>query len=241
MKTYLAAFIIALAILPATSYSQLGKLKNLVSKGSGSGVTENEAGQGIKEALAKGVTTAVLNLNKTDGFFGNEFYKLLMPPDAQKIVNTLNKLGMNQLVDKAVLAINRGAEDAVGYAKPVFVDAIKQMTIMEAINIVKGSKDAATQYFKDKTTQKLITAFMPAIRSSLEKVNATKYYGDVVNTYNNFPTTLKKINPDLPSYVAGKAVDALFDQIAKEEENIRANPLARTTDILKRVFGNATF
>ena len=148
---------------------------------------------------------------------------------------------MSQLVDKAVLAINRGAEDAVGYAKPVFVDAIKQMTITEAINIVKGSKDAATQYFRDKTTQKLITTFMPAIKSSLEKVNATKYYGDVVNTYNNFPTTLKKINPDLPSYVAGKAVDALFDQIAKEEENIRANPLARTTDILKRVFGNSTF
>ena len=207
----------------------------------GTPVTEGEAAEGIKEALAQGVSSAVLNLNKTDGFFGNEFYKLLMPPDAQKIVNTLNKLGMNQLVEKAVLAINRGAEDAVGYAKPVFVDAIKQMTIMEAINIVKGSKDAATQYFKDKTTQKLITAFMPAIKSSLEKVNATKYYGDVVSTYNNFPTTLKKINPDLPSYVAGKAVDALFDQIAKEEANIRANPLARTTDILKRVFGNTIF
>ncbi|MES1218678.1 MAG: DUF4197 domain-containing protein [Bacteroidota bacterium] len=204
-------------------------------------ITENEAGQGIKEALAQGVTSAVLNLNKTDGFFGNQFYKLLMPPDAQKIVNTLNDLGMNKLVDKAVLAINRGAEDAVGYAKPIFVDAIKEMTIANALNIVKGSKDAATQYFKDKTTQKLIAAFMPAIKTSLDKVNATKYYGDAVSTYNNFPTTFKKINPDLPSYVAGKAVDALFDQVAKEEENIRANPLARTTDILKKVFANSGF
>ncbi|MEJ0104291.1 MAG: DUF4197 domain-containing protein [Bacteroidota bacterium] len=201
-------------------------------------VTEGEAGQGIKEALAQGVTNAVLNLNKTDGFFGNQFYKLLMPPDAQKVVNTLNDLGMSKLVDKAVLAINRGAEDAVGYAKPIFVDAIKEMTIMDALNIVKGQKDAATQYFKEKTTQKLIAAFMPSVKSSLDKVSATKYYGDVINTYNNFPTTFKKVNPDLASYVVGKAVDALFDQVAQEEANIRANPLARTTDILKKVFGN---
>lgn len=205
----------------------------------GTPVTEGEAAQGIREALAQGVTAAVLNLNKTDGFFGNQLYKLFMPPDAQKVVNTLNDLGMSQLVNKAVLAINRGAEDAVGYAKPIFVDAIKEMTVLDALNIVKGSKDAATQYFKDKTTQKLTAAFMPAIKASLEKVNATKYYGDAVNTYNNFPTTFKKINPDLPSYVAGKAVDALFDQVAKEEENIRANPLARTTEILKKVFGNS--
>jgi uncharacterized protein DUF4197 len=201
-------------------------------------VTEGEAGQGIKEALAQGVTNAVLNLNKTDGFFGNQFYKLLMPPDAQKVVNTLNDLGMSKLVDKAVLAINRGAEDAVGYAKPIFTDAIKEMTIMDALNIVKGQKDAATQYFKEKTTQKLIAAFMPSVKSSLDKVSATKYYGDVINTYNNFPTTFKKVNPDLASYVVGKAVDALFDQVAQEEANIRANPLARTTDILKKVFGN---
>jgi len=206
--------------------------------GTGGVVTEGEAGQGIKEALAQGVTNAVLNLNKTDGFFGNQFYKLLMPPDAQKVVNTLNDLGMSKLVDKAVLAINRGAEDAVGYAKPIFVDAIKEMTIMDALNIVKGQKDAATQYFKEKTTQKLIAAFMPSVKSSLDKVSATKYYGDVINTYNNFPTTFKKVNPDLASYVVGKAVDALFDQVAQEEANIRANPLARTTDILKKVFGN---
>ena len=201
-------------------------------------VTEGEAGQAIKEALAQGVTNAVLNLNKTDGFFGNQFYKLLMPPDAQKVVNTLNDLGMSKLVDKAVLAINRGAEDAVGYAKPVFADAIKEMTITDALNIVRGQKDAATQYFKEKTTQKLIAAFMPSVKSSLDKVNATKYYGDVISTYNNFPTTFKKVNPDLASYVVGKAVDALFDQVAQEEANIRANPLARTTDILKKVFGN---
>jgi len=238
MKTYLAAFIIAVAILPTTSFSQFGKLKNLVSKGTGSGVTENEAGQGIKEALAKGVTTAVLNLNKTHGFFGSNIYKVLLPPDAQKIETTLRKAGMGAQVDKAILAINRGAEDAVGFAKDIFISAIKEMTLTDAMNILKGNKDAATQYFKQKTSEKLIAAFTPSVKSSLDKVEATKYYGDIVNTYNNFPTTFKKVNPDLPSYVVGKSVDALFDQVAKEEANIRDNPMARTSDILKKVFGS---
>jgi hypothetical protein len=204
----------------------------------GAPVTESEAAQGIKEALSQGITTAVLNLNKTDGFFGNEAYKLFMPADAQKVVNTLKNLGMGSLVDKAVLAINRGAEDAVGYAKPIFADVIKEMTLTDALNIVKGNKDAATQYFKLKTTDKLIAAFTSPVKSSLDKVNATKYYGDVINAYNKLPTTFTKVNPDLTSYVTGKAVDALFDQIAKEEANIRANPVARTTDILKKVFGS---
>ena len=212
-------------------------IKNLPSGGYG-GITEAEAGQGIKEALAQGVTTAVLNLNKTDGFFGSEAYKLFLPPDAKKIVTTLQNLGMGKLVDKAVLAVNRGAEDAVGFAKPIFVDAIKEMTLVDAINIVKGSNDAATNYFRQKTTDKLIAAFTPSVKTSLDKVNATKYYTDVVNTYNNFPTTFTKINPDLSSYVMSKAVDALFDQVAKEEANIRANPAARATDILKKVFGS---
>jgi hypothetical protein len=238
MKTYLAAIIISMAILPTTSFSQFGKLKNLVSKGAGSGVTENEAGQGIKEALAKGVTTAVLNLNKTDGFFGSNIYKVLLPPDAQKIETTLRKAGMGAQVDKAILAINRGAEDAVGFAKDIFISAIKEMTLTDALNILKGNKDAATQYFKQKTSEKLIAAFTPSVKSSLDKVEATKYYGDIVTTYNNFPTTFKKVNPDLPSYVVGKSVDALFDQVAKEEANIRDNPMARTSDILKKVFGS---
>lgn len=210
-------------------------LKNLPM--SAGGVTEAEAGQGVKEALAQGVTSAVLNLNKTDGFFGNQFYKMLLPPDAAKIENTLRSLGMGNQVDKAVLQINRAAEDAVGFAKPIFVDAIKEMTLVDALNIVRGPKDAATNYFKEKTIQKLIAAFLPQIKTSLDKLNATKYYTDIVTTYNNFPTTIKKVNPDLPSFVVGKATDALFDQVAKEEANIRENPIARTTEILKKVFG----
>jgi hypothetical protein len=164
-------------------------------------------------------------------------YKVLLPPDAKKIENTLRDLGMSKMVDKAILAINRAAEDAAGFAKPIFVDAIKSMTISDAIGLVKNGDTSATHFFRVKTTDKLIAAFMPVIKSSLDKVEATKYYGDIVTTYNNFPTTFKKINPDLPSFVTSKATDALFDLVAKEELNIRQNIAARTTDLLRKVFG----
>jgi len=239
MKTYFAIAVISLLFISSSSYSQLTLPKKLFGKtatGSGS-ITENEAGQGIKEALLKGVTSAVLNLNKTDGFFGSEFYKMLLPEDAKKMENTLRSLGMGTQVDKAILSINRGAEDAVAFAKPIFVDAIKEMTLTDALNIIKGSKDAATNYFKGKTKEKLITAFTPSVKTSLDKADATRYYSDIVITYNKLPTTFKKIEPNLTAFVVGKAVDALFDQVAKEEANIRANPLARTSDILKKVFG----
>lgn len=236
MKTILVALFFSLSLFPREASAQL-KLPVLNTKKSASGITEKEAGQGIKEALLQGVSTAVLNLNKTDGFFGSEIYKVLLPPDAKKVEKSLRNLGMGAQVDKAILAINRGAEDAVGTAKPIFVDAIKEMTLTDALNILKGSKDAATNYFRDKTKQKLIVAFTPSVKTSLDKTEATKYYGDIITTYNKLPTTFKKADPDLTSYVVGKAVDALFDQVAKEEANIRANPAARTTDLLKKIFG----
>jgi hypothetical protein len=203
----------------------------------GGGVTEAEAGEGIKEALGQGLVKAVLQLNKEDGFFKDAFYKIFMPPDAKKIENTLRDLGMGKMIDKAVLQINRAAEDAAGYAKPIFVDAIKNITISDAIGLVRNGDTSATHFFRVKTTDKLIAAFLPVIKNSLDKLNATKYYTDVVNTYNNFPTTIKKLNPDLPGFVTGKATDALFDLVAKEELNIRQNILARTTELLRKVFG----
>jgi hypothetical protein len=234
MKTLITAILFCL--LSVQSFSQIKLPKILSGKNSATGVTENEAGQGIKEALLQGVTTAILNLNKTDGFFGSELYKMLLPPDAVKAEKTLRNMGMGAQVDKAILSINRGAEDAVAFAKPIFIDAIKEMKLADALNILKGNKDAATNYFKEKTKLKLITAFTPSVKTSLDKVEATKYYSDIVTTYNKLPTTFKKADPNLTDYVVGKAVDALFDQVAKEEANIRANPLARTSDILKKVF-----
>jgi Protein of unknown function (DUF4197) len=237
MKTYFLALVFSASLVPAVSHSQL-KLPKILSKKSGSDVSEGEAGQGIKEALSQGVANAVLNLNKTDGFFGSEVYKMFLPPDAQKVEKTLRSAGMGAQVDKAILSINRGAEDAVAYAKPIFVDAIKEMTITDALNLLRGGKDAATQYFKEKTTAKLTAAFTAPVQSSLEKVDATKYYGDIVTTYNKFPTTFKKVNPDLTSFVVGKAIDALFDQVAKEEAKIRANPLGQASALLQKVFGS---
>jgi hypothetical protein len=200
-------------------------------------VTEREAGEGIRQALSQGISSAILALNKQDGFFGNEAYKLFLPEDVQKVERTLRNIGLGNQVDKAVLTINRAAEDAVGYAKPIFAQAIREMTIQDALNIVKGGKNSVTEYFRNKTYNQLISAFSPTIKSSLDKVEATKYYSDLVNAYNQLPTTRNKINPDLTAYVAERATNALFDQIAKEEENIRTNPGARTTEILKRVFG----
>jgi hypothetical protein len=228
LKRYLIAFSLTLGLLSCETLSNLPMSTT---------ITQAEAAQGIREALDQGVGRGISLLNKEDGFFGNQAYKLFLPQEAVKIENTLRQIGMGSLVDKAILQINRSAEDAVGYARPIFLDAIKEMTIADAINIIKGPKDAATQYFRDKTTSKLIAAFTPIIKGSLDKFSATKYYGDMINTYNKFPTTLNKLNPDLPSYVVDKAVSALFDQVAQEEANIRANPVARTTDILKKVFG----
>jgi hypothetical protein len=224
---YLFALSVAIVI---TSCGPLGKLPGTTS------ITQDEAAQGIRQALDQGVSTGISLLNKQDGFLGNQAYKIFLPAEAQKIEATLRQVGMSALVDRAIIQINRAAEDAVGFARPIFVDAIQQMTINDAINIIKGGSNSATQYFKQKTTEKLLAAFLPVIKGSLDKFSATKYYGDMVSTYNKFPTTVNKLNPDLPSFVAGKAVDALFDQIEKEEANIRSNAAARSTDILKKVF-----
>ena len=225
----------AAATLALSSCDVLNQLPT--TAGGIGGLSQADAAQGIKAALDQGIGKSVLQLNTVDGFFKDAVYKVLLPPDAQKLVNTFRTLGLGSLVDKAVLQINRGAEDAVGFAKPIFIDAIKSMTLQDAIGLVKNGDTSATHFFRVKTTDKLLAAFQPVIASSLQKVDATKHYGELVSKYNNFPTTFKKINPDLASYVTERATLALFDLIAKEEVNIRTNFAARSSDILKRVFG----
>ncbi|MDB5197899.1 MAG: hypothetical protein JWP88_2270 [Flaviaesturariibacter sp.] len=235
LKYYLTAF---LFIASFTSCETLSKLPGAM--GSVGGISQAEAAEGLRQALDQGVGKGINFLNVKDGFFGNQAYKLFLPEEALKIEKTLRDLGMGGMVDRAILQINRGAEDAVGYARPIFINAIQNMSITDAINIVRGGSNSATTYFRQKTTDQLVAAFAPIIKESLDKFSATKYYGDLVNTYNAFPTTRQKINPDLTSYVVGKAVSALFDQVAKEEANIRTNVAARTTDVLKKVFGYAS-
>ncbi|MGZ5133731.1 MAG: DUF4197 domain-containing protein [Flavitalea sp.] len=223
---------LVLSSLFFTSCDTLSGLPNAL------GVTEAEAAEGIRQALQQGTGKGITVLNRQDGFFSNNAYKLFLPDDAIRMEKALRTIGMGKQVDRAILQINRAAEDAVGYATPIFVDAIKEMTIEDALNIVRGESNSATNYFRQKTRDKLVAAFSPVIDRSLVKLEATRYYTEIVTLYNNIPTTVKKINPDLTFYVAERATIALFDQIEKEEANIRANPVARTTEILKKVFGS---
>ena len=153
----------------------------------------------------------------------------------QKVETKLRQIGLGDEVDKFILTLNRGAEEAAKEAKPIFVNAIKAMTIQDAWGILKGDKDAATQYLMKTTSTQLKAKFQPVIKSALDKTNATKYYGDIITTYNKIPF-VEKVNDDLEGYATDKAIEGLFTLIAKEEMNIRKDPLARTSELLKKVF-----
>ncbi len=196
--------------------------------------TDDIAG-GLKEALNKGVETGTSLLSAQDGFFKNAAVKILMPPEAKKAEKALRNAGLGSEVDKAVLTMNRAAEDAAKSAAPIFLDAIKQMTITDALNILKGSDSAATTYLKASTTSALTAAFRPIVDSSLGKVDATRYWSLLTTTYNKIPL-VQKVETDLTTYVTGKALDGLFHEIALQEKDIRQHPAARTTDLLKKVF-----
>lgn len=200
------------------------------------GLTTNDIVAGLKEALTVGTQNSSNQLSLADGFFANAAIKILMPPEAQKVENTLRSVGLGSVVDKAILSMNRAAEDAAKSASPIFINAIKQMTITDAIGILKGGDFAATNYFKEKTTAALTEAFRPSIDNALTKVNATKYWKDVFTAYNKF--SANPVNTDLSAYVTSKAVDGIFYQVSLEEQKIRKDPVARVSDILKKVFGS---
>lgn len=217
-------------------------VKNNVSNNNGSSVSINSLSntditKGLREALEQGAKNASSKLNAQNGFFGNAMIKLLLPPEASKVENALRQIGMGQLVDQTILSMNRAAEDAAGKAAPIFIKAITSMSIQDAMNILKGGNGAATNYLKAKTTAELTKAFRPVIENSLNKMNVSNYWNQVFTTYNNLPITFKKVNPDLVAYVTERALNGLFITIANEENNIRNNPAARGTEILKKVFG----
>ena len=216
--------------------SPLDLLKKTTGSKSGDpSLSTNDVISGLKEALNTGVTKGTAKLSAVDGFFKDAALKILMPPEAQKVDKTLRSFGLGQQVDDAILAMNRAAEDAVKSAAPIFVTAIKQMSIDDAWGILKGGDAAATNYLREKTTGSLTEAFKPVIDKSLEKTGATKYWNTAFTSYNKF--SMKKINPDLSSYVTDKALTGIFTQVAMEEAKIRVDPMAQTTDLLKKVFG----
>lgn len=203
----------------------------------GSSFSNTEAVNALKQALQIGTENASGRLSAVNGYFGNQLIKIIMPPEAKKVESTLRSVGMGSQVDKAILAMNRAAEDAATKAVPIFVNAITSMSISDGISIVRGSNNAATNYLQGRTNQALTDAFRPVIQNSLNKVNATKYWGDVFSIYNGLPTTRTKVNTDLTAYVTERALNGLFLTIADEENKIRTNPTARVTDLLKKVFG----
>ncbi|MBO9570982.1 MAG: DUF4197 domain-containing protein [Chitinophagaceae bacterium] len=216
----------------------LKKASGIFGKKSSGGLSNEDIVAGLKEALSVGAKNSSDKLSAVDGFFANAAIKVLMPPEAKKVETTLRNMGMGSLVDKAILSMNRAAEDAAKSAAPIFIDAIKSMSIQDAVGILKGSDTSATSYLKTKTTASLTSAFSPVIETSLQKTNATKYWKDVFETYNKLPTTMNKVNTDLTGFVTEKALSGIFFQVAQEEKNIRENPAARVTDILKKVFGS---
>jgi hypothetical protein len=199
-------------------------------------LTTAEVAEGLKEALINGISKGSDLVSQLDGYFKNPEIKIPFPPDVKKVEDRLRQLGLGNEVDKFVLTLNRGAEDAAKEAKPIFIAAIKQMTIEDAWAILRGNPDAATQYLMRTTSPLLKEKFSPVIQNSLDKVNATKYYGEIISRYNSIPL-VQKVNPDLNDYATDLAMQGLFTMIAKEEKNIRENPVARTTELLKRVFG----
>jgi hypothetical protein len=210
--------------------------KKLVQQKSSGGLTEKDAADGIKEALTNGTGEAVKLVSATDGFFGNPEIKIPFPQDAKIIETKLRQVGLGSKVDEAILSINRAAEDAGKEAKPIFISAVKNMTVKDAVNIVKGGDNAATMYLKQSSTAELSTKFQPVIKASLDKVSATKYWEDLIKAYNKIPM-VQKMNPNLTQYVTDKAIDGLFVMVAKEELKIRKDPKAQTSALLKKVFG----
>jgi Protein of unknown function (DUF4197) len=215
--------------LPKTTTSPTG------STGTGS-LTQQEAAQGLREALSQGVSKGTDQASKQDGFYLNRLIRIPFPADAQRVANTLRSIGLGSQVDRFELTLNRGAEDAAKSAKPIFLAAIKSLTFKDVWGILTGEKDAATNYLKRTTTEQLTTAFRPIIQQSLDKVGATRYYTDLTTRYNRIPL-VTPVQTDLNQYATGKAIDGLFTLVAQEEANIRENPVARTTEILRRVFG----
>jgi transcriptional regulator with PAS, ATPase and Fis domain len=200
-------------------------------------VVAQDMAAGLKEALAVGTGNAVQMLSKSNGYFGDAAVKILMPENMQKAAEVLKKAGYQKDVDEFVLSMNRAAEQAAPKARPIFEDAVKKMTFDDAQKIIKGNNTAATDYFKAKTSPQLTDAFKPVVSDSMNQVGATRSYKELTDRYNSMVPFGKMDSFDLDSYVTKKSLDGMFYKVGQEEAKIRTNPAARTTDLLKKVFG----
>lgn len=249
MKGLLAPFVLTLSLgtaLPAEA--QLGNLLNQLKipgvttgdsgSAAASALTNDEVIAGLKEALAQGAESAVNALGQTDGFFGNSNVKIPMPEQLQQLDSVLRSLGQSKYSDEFVLTMNRAAESAVPEASAIIGDAIRQMTVKDAQQILNGPDDAATQYFRRVGEERLTKKMRPIVTDATSRAGATQAYKRVVDKAGIAASLLGRETPDLDGYVTDKALDGLFFMVAQEEKRIRENPVARSTDLLKKVFGS---
>lgn len=250
MKKVFLSTVIALIALNSCRSQDLNKLgrdaadaatkiikDNTGSSTSSKGLTNDEVIRGLKEALTVGTNNSTSLASKVDGFYKNPAIFIPFPPEAQKVKDYAKQLGMTAQVNKFEMTLNRAAEEAAKNAAPIFINAVKSMSIADGFSILKGSNDAATKYLKDKTSAELIQKFKPIIQNAINKVQLTKYWNPIITTYNKVPFVQKQ-NPDLTAYVTDRALQGLFKLIADEELKIRKDPVARVSDILKKVFGS---
>lgn len=232
--------IVSLSTLLLIGCAEMTSVMEEVNKNMDTGpapLSNTEVISGLREALTVGTNNSTALTSKLDGFYKNPEIFIPFPAEAIKVKEKVEALGMKKQVDEFVMTLNRAAETAAKEAAPIFVDAIKSMSISDGFAILKGNDNAATQYLRDKTSAQLKVKFNPIVKNAISKVEVTKYWNPLINTYNKIPF-IEKQNPDLEDYVTTKAMEGLFLMIEKEEAKIRKDPLARVSDILKRVFGS---
>lgn len=226
--------LLCILLFQVVGCTELQQVVNQLPQGT-TGIGNAEIAQGLREALNMGIEKQVDKLALENGFFKNELVKILLPQELQKVDKTLRDVGLGNLADEGLRIINRAAEDAVGEATPIFVEAVKGITFNDAKQILLGSDNAATQYLEGSTKTKLYEKFNPIIKNSFQKVGADQIWSNIITKYNNLPLT-NNVNPDLTDYTTTQALSGVYTMIAVEEKEIRTKISSRTTDLLKKVF-----
>lgn len=237
MKRFYGSAVFGLAVLLVITCMACKSIEKFTGSGSVAkkGLSEQQIVAGLKDALKVGTKSAVGILNRNNGFNGDAGVRVLFPPDAIRAEQKLRQIGFGRKVDEFIVQMNRGAERAVSEAVRIITDAVVSMTFQDAKGILFGADNAATEYFRRKTTNSLISAFGPHIKNALDAVNATTLWRDITTMYNRIPG-VNKVQTDLVRYVTDRALAGLFAKLELEERKIRKQPLARVTDILKLVF-----
>jgi len=225
-----------IVLVIAIQFAGCAELQKIASQlPNGGGLSQDQIGNGLRQALDQGISNQVTKLTSTDGFYRNELVKILLPEELQAVDKGLRQIGLGNLADEGIKVLNRAAEDAVKTATPIFVNAVKEITFNDAKNILLGDKNAATSYLQSKTNQSLYNSFSPVINDSFAKVGADKIWSNLITRYNSIPF-VKSVNPDLTAYVTEQALKGVFTMIEVEEKGIREKVGLRSTALLKQVF-----